>query len=923
MGVKRTDLGVMALLLLAVCMVFWPVLGNGAVPFGGDDGVAGRILTRFLATQMTEQGMVPLWYPHIFGGMPTVDSLSFPLFYPLHALYVAVPRLLSFFPHIALHLIIAGVVAYILARDMGLSRYTAAVPALGYALTGYLVTLTASGHGGKIWTAAYLPLLFFVCRRVLRRPVLLHVLAAGLVAGVQMLAGHYQVVFYSWLAVGLQLLWYLSGAAPASLARGIREDGDSFGNPRRLLAWLAVPLLGVGVAAAQFVPAAKYAPWSNRAQPSFEYVASFSLPPGEIVTFGAPHFYGFTAATQMRDYWGALPIRGSTEYMGIALLLLALVGVGVADRRLPRRIAIGSAAIFLIGAVATLLPLPAEVRPLLGFDLAASSFLIATLGVALWHWVERIRGGEAAGSGRAWRAAARSEAAGLLLLIGAWAGFLMVGDHLPTYHLFGNLPGFDRFRAPHSMVLLVAFSVVMLAGLGLEEIYSAAKGRRDERKDGATDKAGKTKRGARRASRSRTVSAEGDGLVAGAVAPAGGGALLKAPLGFLLFGAAVLVLGLLFRNSIVAMGAARLSGNTAPAAAVLTAVEGFYGRAIGSLAIALLLWGGVCAWLVAGLRGLFTPRVLVGGVLLITWAELYVVDRVYVRPFDEDAAFAAIEAQPTLRYLVERVANDAAAGNPSRVANLALEQIRPNDPAAVGLMLTGGYHGAPMGAVWDALHSDVPGLAETYIGLMGARYLLYPKALQAEGAFRTVAGTKRAEGTGPPFVVENLRALPRAWVVHQTEVVNDRQRQLELLGPGGIDPRAVALLDEPLAEPLAPESAARAAGGDAEAARIISYAPNRVEVQVDTPAAGLLVLSDAYYPGWIAFLDGDDGRAPVRADFLLRGVPVPAGRHSVVFEFRPRANLVGAVISLATALGLLAGMLWRIRARRLAELRLR
>jgi hypothetical protein len=932
-GVRRTDLGVFVLLLLAVCMVFWPVLGNGAVPFGGGDGVGGRIFTRFLAAEMAQRGEVPLWYPYIFGGMPTVDSLSFPLFYPLHALYVAVPRLASLFPHIALHLILAGAVAYLLARDIGLSRPAAALPALGYALTGYLVTLTASGHGGKIWTAAYLPLLFFVCRRLLRRPTVLHVLAAGLVAGVQMLAGHYQVVFYSWLAVGMQLLWYLSGAAPAScaggcgVARGSGEGGP--GNLRRLLMWLAVPILAVGIAAAQFIPAAKYAPWSNRAEPTFDYVASFSLPPGEIITFGAPHFYGFTAATGMREYWGSLVIRGSTEYMGIAILLLALVGVGVADRRLPKRIAFATAALFLLAMVAAFLPSPVGWRPVIGLDAAASSFLIATLGVAMAHWCERIAAarGAAATPAAGFRSMApmrgaesRSEVAALLLVIGAWAGFLMVGDHLPTFRFFGSLPGFDRFRAPHSMVLLVAFSVVMLAGLGLDQIYRAASGRRAESRPAS--EAGTRKR------RSRRTSRGGAGAVGGAKNDTASAlpwpSLLRAPVAVLIFGAIALVLGLLLHDSIVATGAARLSGTGNPSEAALAAVDAYYGRAIGSLAIALSLWGAVAAWLAGSLRGLIAPRILVAGVLVFTLAELFFVDRPYVRPFDEDAAFAAIESQPLLQYLVERVAADSADGNPSRVANLAQDGIDPNDPAAVGLMLTGGYHGAPMGAVWDAQHADINGMVEAYISLMGARYLLYPSALARDGEYRTVAGMKTPQGTQPPFVVENLRALPRAWIVHRTRVVPDRQRQLEILASRESDPRVEALLDAPLTTPLAQIVEDRSVvGSEVEAAPVLSYEPNRVTVQVDTPAAGILLLSDAYYPGWVALLDGADPLPLVRADFLLRGVVIPAGKHRVVLEFRPRENRIGAAISLVVALGVLAGMLWRIQVRKRGELRLR
>ncbi|MBK8027780.1 MAG: YfhO family protein [Chloroflexi bacterium] len=66
----------------------------------------------------------------------------------------------------------------------------------------------------------------------------------------------------------------------------------------------------------------------------------------------------------------------------------------------------------------------------------------------------------------------------------------------------------------------------------------------------------------------------------------------------------------------------------------------------------------------------------------------------------------------------------------------------------------------------------------------------------------------------------------------------------------------------------------------------VSYLPERIELRVETDAPGLLLLADAYYPGWTATVDGQP--APVyRADVMFRAVPVPAGSHEVVFDYRP------------------------------------
>jgi uncharacterized membrane protein YfhO len=76
----------------------------------------------------------------------------------------------------------------------------------------------------------------------------------------------------------------------------------------------------------------------------------------------------------------------------------------------------------------------------------------------------------------------------------------------------------------------------------------------------------------------------------------------------------------------------------------------------------------------------------------------------------------------------------------------------------------------------------------------------------------------------------------------------------------------------------------------------------------------LLVLTDIYYPGWKAFLDGR--RVPLeRVNYLLRGVAVPAGEHRVELRYEPTSFRLGWMISLATALALIGAVLFHFRRR--------
>ncbi|TMQ70054.1 MAG: YfhO family protein [Candidatus Eisenbacteria bacterium] len=103
---------------------------------------------------------------------------------------------------------------------------------------------------------------------------------------------------------------------------------------------------------------------------------------------------------------------------------------------------------------------------------------------------------------------------------------------------------------------------------------------------------------------------------------------------------------------------------------------------------------------------------------------------------------------------------------------------------------------------------------------------------------------------------------------------------------------------------------------DSARARIVRYRLNDVSIDVDSPAPALLRLADLWYPDWVATVD--DKPAPIlRADYLLRAVPVPAGRHRVEFRFASKSVRLGLGFSLIGFAGALALLIaGTLRARR-------
>jgi uncharacterized membrane protein YfhO len=98
-------------------------------------------------------------------------------------------------------------------------------------------------------------------------------------------------------------------------------------------------------------------------------------------------------------------------------------------------------------------------------------------------------------------------------------------------------------------------------------------------------------------------------------------------------------------------------------------------------------------------------------------------------------------------------------------------------------------------------------------------------------------------------------------------------------------------------------------------AAVVNRTPNSVRIDVNATEACTLVLSDAYYPGWRATIDGESTRV-VPAYAFARAVPVQAGQHVVEFTYKPASFTLGFGLSIA---GMLIGMsiavilLWRAR----------
>ena len=379
--------------------------------YGSDTLALGYMVREFYANAVSG-GSFPLWNPIILGGTPFVESLAGgDSLYPPSALLLFLMdpyRALGW--KLVLHVFLAGIFMYGWIRCLGLSKPSALLAGLAYGLAPFMVSLVLGGQDGKIFLVALTPLLFWVTESFLVRGSMKSIGLVSLVVGAIMLTTHFQMAYFLFGAVGAYVLFRTVLMWRES---DVEEGGEVEDNGRRVAVtrfavFVAAAVLGAGVAAVQFLPAASYVVEHSRrtattteanAEESRAYASSWSLHPEEVVALAVPEFVGVSSANAdwaRGTYWGRNPFKANHEYVGLVALLLAGVSFFGGARRSLR--------LFLVG---------------LG-------------GVAL---------------------------------------LFALGSHTPVWRVFYEvLPGIELFRAPSLAIFLFGFSVVTLMALGIERL---------------------------------------------------------------------------------------------------------------------------------------------------------------------------------------------------------------------------------------------------------------------------------------------------------------------------------------------------------------------------------------------------------------------------------------------------------------------
>jgi Bacterial membrane protein YfhO len=290
---------------LAPLVYFWPALHEGRA-LSPDDGVIFNIPLRVAAANLIRSGSLPLWNPYMFCGLPLHGAAQAGLLFPLNWFYlVSSPRVATNLMMLSTYMV-AAVGAYLYSRRAGADIAGSIATSLIWQWCAFMVEQI--GHTNIVHTAAVLPWLLWAIDGYLatgerKRGFLIVALLA-----LQIFAGHQQTFAYSLLLVSAYAL---------VMARTLPEA-------RKRLGAVAIFIVaGLALAAVQILPTFELLRNSLRANATYEFFGSFSMPPRFIQTFLAPYVLGGGNGLLFRAPYIERPFFGEfAAYAGVLTLML-------------------------------------------------------------------------------------------------------------------------------------------------------------------------------------------------------------------------------------------------------------------------------------------------------------------------------------------------------------------------------------------------------------------------------------------------------------------------------------------------------------------------------------------------------------------------------------------------------------------------
>ena len=766
-----------------------------------------------MSKQQTEfrdtTGEETYWTNSAFGGMPTYQlGAKYP-----HNYIKKLDLTLRFLPRPADYLFLYLFGFYILMLVLKVDFKLAALGALAFGFSTYLIIILGVGHNSKAHAIAYMPLVLSGILLTFQRKYIWGFLLTAVAMGLELVANHYQMTYYLMLLViVLGVVYLIDAYKKQQLSHFFKSVGILVGSV----------LLGIGLNATNIMATQEYVKESTRGKSeltinpdrtpkdvtnglSKDYITEYSYGTTESLNLFIPRFMGggtfedigkdsktynafinlgatpvqaLNEVKQAPMYWGQQPIVEAPAYVGAVILFLFVLGLFLVKGRLKW---------WLVGGV-------------------------------IMSW---------------------------LLSLGKNFGLL-------TDLFIDFFPMYNKFRAVSSIQVILELCIPILGIFALVRLFNDTVRKEEKIKS-----------------------------LKYATAITGGLALV-----LLLFkGSLFDFAGIRDGQYIQAYGQSFIDAIKEDRKAVLSA------DAIRSLVLVLLTAGAIWMFLK---NKLSEKLVLVCfGVLLLF--DLVGIDRRYV---NEENFVSAIQVQKPYQAnaLDQEILKDK---SHYRVYDLTTGNTRPN----YFHNSLNGYHAAKMRRYNELFDFHIQRNNIEVLNMLNTKYII------AQGQ------------DGNPTIYNNPDANGNAWFVERVTKLASANEEIVRLDSLNTKIEAVfsGVTDAQALEKMRPSEIFEYQNDSTSSINLVEIKPNYLKYESDNENNGYAIFSENYYgDGWQAYIDGQEVDHS-RVNYILRGMEIPSGNHTIEFKFEPQVVKTGSSIALGSsvllALLIVGGIYYQVRTR--------
>lgn len=173
------------------------------------------------------------------------------------------------------------------------------------------------------------------------------------------------------------------------------------------------------------------------------------------------------------------------------------------------------------------------------------------------------------------------------------------------------------------------------------------------------------------------------------------------------------------------------------------------------------------------------------------------------------------------------------------------------------------------------------------LNMLNTKYFIFPAGQQ-----------------GQTVPIENPYTFGNAWFIDKIQYVNNANEEIDAIGQ--VDLQQTAIVDSKFKEAL--KGVNEGYKDSLSTIRLTNYEPNQLVYETSSPQDGIVVFSEIYYPGWTATIDGKPADI-ARADYILRAMNVPAGKHTIEMRFDPQSLHITEGIAYGAMALLLVGVI--------------